>query len=436
VPVWAQSDEVVTAPPNFVLANYNSVPVGPFGGLEGSAYAARVADPSAAWFNPAGLARKEEPQISGSAGVYQRISVTPEALAGTGGSIQQLPNFVGFTFNPADGVTAGAAVITTNAWNQETDAELITPTADGQQRFAYSGDSDFERQVIALAVGYHHGQSPWRIGGGMAFSVMNLRLVQSASDRIASPTGLTSALVTARSSATAIQLRAQTGVTYDTAHWQFGAAVRTPGATLYHTGVVTFDGLVDTGASSTGASVFDGDAASEYHLPWEFQGGGAFVGTRVELEADVQTYSAVKPYALVSTSNPTLIYTDPGNGQAPGVTSRPFGGLTSASDAVVDVSAGGHVRLMTKRDMRLHAGVASNQSPVAAADQIFTKVDLLTWTIGVSGSFGKLQFAAGFNHQSGRASDVTLRNLINGRTVTSPLDVRMAGFIYALAYQF
>jgi hypothetical protein len=49
---------VATVPPNVVLSNYDNVPVGPFGGLEGSAYVARVGDPSAAWFNPAGLSRQ------------------------------------------------------------------------------------------------------------------------------------------------------------------------------------------------------------------------------------------------------------------------------------------------------------------------------------------------------------------------------------------
>ena len=54
VPANAQ-DEVTTPPPSLVLNNYASVPVGPFGGLEGSSIVSRVGDPSAAWFNPAGL---------------------------------------------------------------------------------------------------------------------------------------------------------------------------------------------------------------------------------------------------------------------------------------------------------------------------------------------------------------------------------------------
>ena len=432
---FGQIEEVTTPPPNLVLPNYNTVPVGPFGGLEGTAFAARVGDPSAAWFNPAGLARGNTPQISGSAGVYQRTSVSPNALPNQGGAIQQLPNFVGFTFTPTSQVTVGAALVTTNAWNQETDAELITNLPGGRQRFAYSADSEFEQRVFALGGGYHATER-WRFGGGLAFSLMSLRLVQSASDRIADGAGLQSLLVSSRSSASALQLRSQLGVQYDVARWRIGAAVRTPGLTLHRSAGLTLDAVLDAGASSLGSSVFDPDAAIEYHLPWEFQGGAAWVRDRVELELDLQAYSSIEAYPLISTSNPALIYGDAGANQPPAVISRPFPGLISASDGVVNVSAGGHVRLFSNRDMRLHAGVGSNRSPVAAADTIFNAVDLVTWTLGVSGSLGKFQFSAGFNSQSGTSDAITLRNLLNGRVVQTPMDVNMSGFIYSLAYQF
>jgi hypothetical protein len=173
-PAFAQVEQVTTPPPNLVLSNYDSVPVGPCGGLEGSAYIARVGDPSAAWFNPAGLARQRSAQISGSAGVYQHTSIAPVALPNHGGSFQQLPNFVGFTFVPRPGVTVGAALVTTNAWNQETNSELVASVPAGQQRFAYSADSDFQRRTLALAAGVQ-GEGSWRYGGGMAFSIMSFR---------------------------------------------------------------------------------------------------------------------------------------------------------------------------------------------------------------------------------------------------------------------
>src|SRR6476659_7539372 len=89
--------DVVTPPANVLLSNYDSVPVGPNAGLEGNAYVARVADPSAAWINPAGLARATASEISGSSGLFQIASVSPSALPDTGGSVQQLPSLVGFT---------------------------------------------------------------------------------------------------------------------------------------------------------------------------------------------------------------------------------------------------------------------------------------------------------------------------------------------------
>src|SRR5262245_39574069 len=288
LPASAQVDQVTTPPPNLVLPNYYSVPVGPFGGLEGTAYVARVGDPSAAWFNPAGLARHDTAQISGSAGIYQRTSVTPEALPNQGGSIQQLPNFVGFTFAPSANLTLGAALLTSNAWNQETDAELINTVPSGQQRFAYSADSDFERRVLAFGAGYHGQDSPWRLGGGLAFELASLRLVESASDRIGDSTGLRSLLVSGRASSSAIQVRAQVGAQYDTGDWRLGAAIRTPGATIHKGASVTSDGLLDAGANSFGGSVFDTDANTEFHLPWEFQFGGAYVHEGVELEIDLQ----------------------------------------------------------------------------------------------------------------------------------------------------
>ena len=431
----AQVEEVTTPPPNLVLSNYNSVPVGPFGGLEGSAFVARVGDPSASWFNPAGLTRESTAQISGSAGVYQQTSVTPQALPNRGGSIQQLPNFVGFTFVPRARLTVGAAVVTTNSWNQETDSELFTTVPSGQQRFAYSADSDFEQRVVTFGAGYR-GAGAWRYGGGLAFSVMSLRLVQSASDRIADATGLKSLLVTARASGSAIQIRSQAGTQYDASQFRLGAAVRTPGATIHRSGSVTLDGVLDAGTSSLGASVFDPDAALEYHLPWEFQGGVAWVRDRVELEVDLQAYSSIDAYSLISTEKPTLIYGDAGANQPPTVISRPFPGFTAASDGVVNVSAGGHFRLFKNRDMRIHAGVGNNQSSVAPADTLFSDVDLLNWTLGVSGTLGKFRFGAGFNHQSGSANDIALRNLLNGQVITSAIDVSMTGFIYSLAYQF
>ena len=430
----AQAELVTTPPPNIVIGNYNSTSVGPYGGLEGSAYVARVGDPSAAWFNPAGLTREDAPQISGSAGVYQRTAVAPEALPNEGGSIQQLPNFVGFTFVPRAGLTIGASFLATNAWDQQTDSELISDIPGGRQRVAYSADSGFELRNAAFGIGYHGG-GPWRYGAGFAFSLMNLRLVQSASHRVAGAAELESLLVEAHASGSAMQLRLQGGVQYDRGAWRAGAAVRSPGATIHRSGSTIFDGVLAASPQSYGASLFDADADLEYHLPWEVQGGVAYVHERLAFELDVQAFTSIGAYSLLASDEPVRIYTDTASAP-PSLTTRPFGGLTSQSNGVVNIGAGGHFKVLKDRDLRIHAGVGSNQSPAGSQDTVFNHVDLTAWSVGVSGSLGKFQFAAGLNRQSGTAHDVTLTNLLNGERIQSPISVRLAGFIYSLAYQF
>lgn len=431
----AQDAPVTTPPPNIVIGNYNSTAVGPFGGLEGTAYAARINDPSAAWFNPAGLARQQTPQISGSAGVYQRTVVGLEALPEEGGSLQQLPNFVGFTFVPRTGLTVGAAFLSTNAWTQETDAELLSSTATEQHRFAYSADSGFEQRVAALSAGYHGGGA-WRAGGGLAFSWMDLGTGQGASDRTADNTSLRSLLVDANASASTLHLRAQGGMQYDRGAWRFGGAVRTPGLALYKSGSVMLDGVYAGDPGSLGASLFDGDATVEYHLPWEFQAGAAFSHPRVELEVDVLAYTAIDAYLLLSSTQPVRVYSDPGPGLPPAVSTRSFDGLTAAADGVFGVAAGGHYKLLASRDLRLHAGIGWNPSPVSAQDTVFTRVDLTSWSLGLSGTFGRVIFTLGVNQQRGSSDDITLSNLVDSRQVRTPATVRMAGLIYSLAYRF
>ena len=103
----AQTDPIATPPPNIIVPNYNGVPTGPLGGLEGSTNIARASDTSAPWFNPAGLS-KAGTQISGSAGTYKLTTVAPGFLPTTGGSTEQVPNLAGATANVPQTTCAGS----------------------------------------------------------------------------------------------------------------------------------------------------------------------------------------------------------------------------------------------------------------------------------------------------------------------------------------
>src|SRR5262252_2133343 len=113
--VMAQPANITSPPPNIIVPNYNGIPIGPLGGLEGSAYVARAGDTSAPWFNPAGLSQAGT-QLSGSVGNYQFTTVTPLRLPNSGGSTQHLPNLVGAT-GKFKRFTVGFSLITSTSWS-------------------------------------------------------------------------------------------------------------------------------------------------------------------------------------------------------------------------------------------------------------------------------------------------------------------------------
>ncbi len=433
--VAAQTSSAGPAPPNIVLPNYLGVPAGPYGGLESSASVARVGDPSSAWFNPAGLSRALGVEISGSAGLYQFTTVTPQELNETGGSTEQLPNFVGFTVKAGESLTAGLALVTTHAWVQNTDAQSFIRSGAEQIRFLYSSDSELSRRVGALSVGYTRG-GRWRLGGGLALSYSSLHLAETISDRRIDASLMSSAMVSSKVSGSATHIRSLVGAQYDAGpRWRAGVLLRTPGFVVYRQGSIVLDGVVGSGGAALGTSMFDTDARFDERLPAELHGGIAYAGDRIVVELDVQGYSGTDVYPMISSSEPILTYADTATGP-PVVTSAPFPGLHSESRAFANVSVGGHYVLSSTRTMRVHFGVGMDRSPVADGDQIFGRADLFSWTLGLSGAVGRLTFAAGANVRTGTADNIVIRNPLDGQLTETEVDLMTVGLIYSVSYRF
>lgn len=422
-------------PPNIVLPNYLGVPAGPYGGLESSASVARAGDPSSAWFNPAGLSRALGAEISGSAGLYQFTTVSPANLDEPGGSIEQLPNFVGFTVKAGELLTAGVALVTTQSWVQGTDAQNIVLSGPEHTRFLYSSESELSRRVAAASVAYTQG-GRWRFGGGLALSYTSLDLAETVSDRRSDASLLTTAMVSSKASGGATHVRALLGAQYDAGpRWRAGVLLRTPGFIVYRQGSIVFDATVDGGDRSLGTSLFDTDARFDERLPAELHAGVAYVGDRVVVEFDVQAYSGIGRYAMLSSAESIVTYTDTAD-VAPVVTTTPFPGLHSESRALANVSVGGHVLLSSTRTLRLHFGVGTDGSPVADGDQIFGRANLFSWTLGLSGEVGRLTFAAGTNVRTGTTDNIAIRNPFDGGIIDTEVDLMTVGLIYSVSYRF
>jgi hypothetical protein len=195
------------------------------------------------------------------------------------------------------------------------------------------------------------------------------------------------------------------------------------------------DSTLDGAPASVGASIFDQSAHFDYRLPFESGIGVAYIRKRAEIEFDVQGYSSIEPHALLSTTEPLTIYTDPGTGAPPTITTRPMPPVITASRAFANYSLGGHVQPFESLPVTLHGGVATDYTPVGPEDQVFDEVSFLVWTVGVSGTVGKLSFALGANYRKGTSDNVVLRNLLNEPIQTS-ISIRTTGLTYSINYKF
>jgi len=432
----AQTPASLTSPPNIVLPNYTGIPIGPFAGLEGGAYVARIDDPAAAWFNPAGLSRITGAQISGSAGLYQYTKLQPKNSKNASSAVEHVPNLVGFTGPANPKLTFGGAILTPVSWNQRTNIEIFPTTSGNPERVSYNATAEFSRRVVAASAGYDSKKN-WRVGGGLTMLYTSLTMGQSISDRIATPTGIQTLLVASAVRGSDFKIGAVGGVQVDVhPKIRIGGVFRTSGFSLYRSGSASLDGTSKNGSASLGASFFDQEADFHYKLPFEATGAIAYTGSRGEIEVDVHGFTSISPYTILASTASQAIYQDDGTGGPPVVLKEPFKGLTSASRSIANVSAGGRYKLFQNRELRLHFGFASDLSPVAPEDQIFDKVDLAAWTIGISGKAQKLTYAAGFNYRSGTSDNFTVPNVISGQPVETNIHIRTTGMIYSLSYNF
>jgi hypothetical protein len=427
-------------PPNVLLPNNESLPVGAIAGLEGNAFTARADDSTSLWFNPAGLARTTQSSASVSAGSFRFLGVTPEGTTNSGGSTQQLPAAVGIVVKRAfgsDSWTAGASVLRTAAWRQETDAEILSSgTIPG--RTAFSADSSFDRTTIGLSAGWTDGGC-WRLGAALIGDVMSLRSVTLASVReLQSPSSLDSVVASNRITGSQGMLRLGLGAQFDASpSIKLGAVVRTPGIQILPGSTFAVDGVVASGAASRQISFLDSETMSfKYKLPFEGVLAVAWVSKSVELEADLKWQSGVSAYAGFSSPHQVLDVNDPGDGTPVVVTKTSFPDRIFESRSVWNASIGGRVALDQKGTWRLHAGFATDRSPVGEADTFFSRVDLYAATVGISGEAFHLAGSLGLTYQFGSSGSQTVPVLGGGQVTLSKYTISNFGFLYSVSYRF
>ncbi len=439
---WAQSSTPplpdAGVPPHLVmLPNYDTVPVGENGSLQAGAYVARARDASAVWFNPAGLAGAEKSSVSGTAGMFQLVSVLPEGIQGTGGSFQQMPAAVGVLIKEPFGLkrwSGGFQVTSTGNWNVTGNVQREVPIGSTIDRFRYSTSASFGGLIASAAAGYEFTRT-LRLGFSLDWQRTTWTATNSWADDYRKADGLSSLLIDARSSASAVHARVTAGAQYEASPAvRLAAVVRSPGIGLCSSGERYQDGLATIGATKISASLFEQDGRVTFRVPIEVRFGAAWVRPRGEIEIDLLAHGNGGIYEAFRGSAPILVVRDSGTGDAPAVQEYQANASTVDSTAVVNIAVGGQFKLTANGSWRIHGGFATDRSPVGPSDTLFTKVNMYASTLGISVRTRIVFASFGVRYESGLSEPFSIRRLQNGEPYMTRLRVRNVGFLYSIAF--
>ncbi len=430
--------DVAVPPHPVMLPNYNTVPVGENGSLQGGAYVARVRDASATWFNPAGLAEVDKSSVSGTAGMFQLWSVLPEGIQGSGGSFQQMPAAVGVVIKEPLGLkrwSGGFQVTSTGNWNVIGNVQREVSLAETVDRFRYSASASFGGLIASAAAGYEFNRS-LRLGLSLDWQRTTWTLTNSWADDYRTTDGLTTLLIDGRALASAVHARVTAGMQYEASpSIRLAAVVRSPGLGLWSSGERYQDGVAASGATKISASLFDQDGQVTFRVPIEARIGAAYVRSRGEIEIDVSAHGGGGIYEAFRPSAPVVVVRDSGTGEAPSVQEYPANASIIDSAAVANVAVGGQFNLTESGSWKIHGGFATDRSPVGPSDTLFTKVNMQAWTLGISARTRVVFASFGVRYESGLSDTFSIRRLQDGEPYLTRLKVRNVGFLYSIAFK-
>lgn len=439
-PVASAQQTSIFLPPSAVLTNYDRVLIGQEEALESGAFVARVADSTAGWYNPAGLALVRRSVIGASATGYELSAIDLGDIRTSSGKVAlaQLPSYFGAVLGgdviSSDRWRIGFSATKPTSWS----AALNGATPDGSAEVTYSSRVSISTLVPALSAAWSALPS-LRLGAGFGVAITSIFQTQilSATTDPPYPSDL-SVLRTADGTGTTWGGLGTFGVQWDvTENLLFGASLRTPTFTIIRTGGLTFqDSTITHGPSgpTTDETTFnDPDASFTYKLPLSLAFGLAWREPRFDVELDVRFHSAIPKYFLLASDQPVVrVRAVPGGGQE--TTTTPFPGLTYAANAVWNFSIGGRYQL--DEAWSLHGGFYTDAAPSdQSSTNVFRSVNLYGFTAGGKLKGDHLSGSLGLGVTWGASNDFPLSDT-GSVPFTTRLSILTVSLLYAIAYRF
>jgi len=426
----------IPVPRDLVIPNYDGVLVGQIQGLEGTAYIARAADSAANFYNPAGLVLGRKSSINASSSGYNLIRVSSSS-AGRSISSTRLdgaPGFVGLVigspFFSGDDLRCGFSVIRTVSWNPGAFDQSYQP--DSSSRVSYSSDPGFSSTAVNLAIGWR-AAGPVRLGGGVGVVYTSYASVGTLSGILPVDGTPTHSIASTRFKMGLFHLVGTLGAQWDIAkEVTVGALVRSPGLRIARSSRVTYESSIGLDSGET-LSFFQDSGQFDYKQPLEAAAGAALrISPALEFEVDARFHAAVATYDFYRSDAPVQVRTQVPGG-SPETSTQPFPVIQNSARSVVNVAAGGRVRLSDL--LTLHAGFFTSLSPVDDPRlSRFRKADIFGATGGAALAFEHFSLALGLAYQWGTSEPVIETDLPQAYALS--LDLSSVTVLYAIGYQF
>ncbi len=435
----AQAGPSLAIPPALVAANADRSFPGLWEPLEAGAVLVRVNDPSAAWYNPAGIVLSDRSAINANAPGYELtvFGGTSYNRPAQGSSLRGLPSFVGAILGkevvPWSNVRFGFGMSNPISWRES--LSIYQETAPGQ-RSVYSVQSEIESFQGVGAVGWAPLHN-LRLGMTLGMSYDTISTGAQSNAEATTPQAYTGSLNYSSINANTQQLISSLGVQYDVAPWLgLGAVLRPPSVKILGASQITYDGILNT--TSEQQVHFQSGGSFEFRQPLQLDIGATTQLGALNIELNLFWHQASGTYALFGSSSTLRLVTAPPGGGSPMVTNLAFPTVLTRTRAILNGSLGGNLRLSPI--WWLHGGFYVDQSPSLTSDAFFQSVDFYGVRAGCS-----LRQEKGFEGSIGVGYELGLSNRppgfgppLNGSPPepVGSLNIHTFSILLALGYKF
>jgi hypothetical protein len=421
---------------NLLLPNDRSLPMGEIGSIEGSAIVARTSGTAASWYNPAGLAGQHRNEVMAAASIYD-YSVTKvesaygqderrtlNVLPGSAGISESLPTWIG-----GDGEWGvGLMVATPVYWRTSVAQQETARTATGSIAISNTYDATYEVYLPTLAVGRKFGDHAWGFSGSAYIHQLSVSTASTYARLPEGDVGTSSIQYHGRS----VLLRAGFGWQWKDGSWALGATAALPGIRVYREGDRT-DNQVISSLANNGVYTAQGstnDYPLDLEAPAQISLGAARTAADWSLELDVTLTGGESTHDVFPSYQLNTVRVENG---VTTTGSSTIAATSSDRRVVVNGALGGAYHIHDA--WWAHAGILSDRSPIETS-QLFSKVDLITVTAGLSVESEHALTTAGFATTWNTNGSTTAVDLPSGDQTAGDLSIHSWRVLLGTAYRF